>query len=275
MCFLCQIRTTTCVLLFLFTSLGVCSGGFGNPVTDDVKRVKKLCWSGVCWVLLNIYPLEQSLRELARVFGAISSNKDNIMIFITMLQNLRFQFDHEELEATMQVFKCHYRAVKWPSGLYFDYIRDILNSATHQEGGFRCVPPSCPAPTTPGKKHAPTHSIHSAPTYSIHKSLPHRGESAVPAFDPSHSMCVPHCVGGKLTMWMACSGCMTVSGPEDLQGMQTLVPAQHYYYASKSTLQLIIKCVSTHQQTNMVQAHQDRREEGTSKPIPPQETKKI
>uniref|UniRef100_A0A674B018 Kit ligand n=1 Tax=Salmo trutta TaxID=8032 RepID=A0A674B018_SALTR len=174
MCFLCQIRTTTCVLLFLFTSLGVCSGGFGNPVTDDVKRVKKLCWSGVCWVLLNIYPLEQSLRELARVFGAISSNKDNIMIFITMLQNLRFQFDHEELEATMQVFKCHYRAVKWPSGLYFDYIRDILNSATHQEGGFRCVPPSCPAPTTPGKKHAPTHSIHSAPTYSIHKSLPHR-----------------------------------------------------------------------------------------------------
>uniref|UniRef100_A0A8C7M4E4 Kit ligand n=1 Tax=Oncorhynchus kisutch TaxID=8019 RepID=A0A8C7M4E4_ONCKI len=130
--------------------------------------------SGVCWVLLNIYPLEQSLRELARVFGAISSNKDNIMIFITMLQNLRFKFDHEELEATMQVFKCHYRAVKWPSGQYFDYIRDILNSAAQGEGGFRCVPPPCPAPTTPGKKHAPTHSIDSAPTYSIHKSLPHR-----------------------------------------------------------------------------------------------------
>uniref|UniRef100_A0A674AXU2 Kit ligand n=1 Tax=Salmo trutta TaxID=8032 RepID=A0A674AXU2_SALTR len=185
-----NIRTTTCVLLFLFTSLGVCSGGFGNPVTDDVSRLMLLKHnipkgynisihylpkerSGVCWVLLNIYPLEQSLRELARVFGAISSNKDNIMIFITMLQNLRFQFDHEELVMPV-IFKCHYRAVKWPSGLYFDYIRDILNSATHQEGGFRCVPPSCPAPTTPGKKHAPTHSIHSAPTYSIHKSLPHR-----------------------------------------------------------------------------------------------------
>ncbi|CDQ93371.1 unnamed protein product [Oncorhynchus mykiss] len=166
MCFLCQIRTTTCVLLFLFTSLGVCSGGFGNPVTDDVSKLILLKHnvpkdynisihyipkerSGVCWVLLNIYPLEQSLRELARVFGAISSNKDNIMIFITMLQNLRFKFDHEELEATMQVFKCHYRAVKWPSGQYFDYIRDILNSAAQGEGGFSCVPPPCPAPTTP------------------------------------------------------------------------------------------------------------------------------
>uniref|UniRef100_A0A8C8CHM3 Kit ligand n=1 Tax=Oncorhynchus tshawytscha TaxID=74940 RepID=A0A8C8CHM3_ONCTS len=129
--------------------------------------------SGVCWVLLNIYPLEQSLRELAQVFGAISSNKDNIMIFITMLQNLRFKFDHEELVMPV-IFKCHYRAVKWPSGQYFDYIRDILNSAAQGEGGFRCVPPPCPAPTTPGKKHAPTHSIDSAPTYSIHKSLPHR-----------------------------------------------------------------------------------------------------
>ncbi|XP_045062875.1 uncharacterized protein LOC121580055 [Coregonus clupeaformis] len=160
-----KIRTTTCVL-FLFTSLGVCSGGFGNPVTDDVSRLMLLKhnipkdynismhyipkeMSGVCWVLLNIYPLEQSLRELARVFGAISSNKDNIMIFITMLQNLRFKLDHEELEATMQVFKCHYRAVKWPSGQYFDYIRDILNSAAQGEGGFRCVPPPCHAPTTP------------------------------------------------------------------------------------------------------------------------------
>ncbi|XP_070997731.1 uncharacterized protein [Oncorhynchus clarkii lewisi] len=169
MCFLCQIRTTTCVLLFLFTSLGVCSGGFGNPVTDDVSKLILLKHnipkdynisihyipkerSGVCCVLLNIYPLEQSLRELSRVFGAISSNKDNIMIFITMLQNLRFQFDHEELEATMQVFKCHYRAVKWPSGQYFDYIRDILNSAAQGEGGFRCVPPPCPAPTTPGSE---------------------------------------------------------------------------------------------------------------------------
>uniref|UniRef100_A0AAZ3SJK5 Kit ligand n=1 Tax=Oncorhynchus tshawytscha TaxID=74940 RepID=A0AAZ3SJK5_ONCTS len=246
MCFLCQIRTTTCVLLFLFTSLGVCSGGFGNPVTDDVSRLMLLVrysilnsTIGVCWVLLNIYPLEQSLRELAQVFGAISSNKDNIMIFITMLQNLRFKFDHEELEATMQVFKCHYRAVKWPSGQYFDYIRDILNSAAQGEGGFRCVPPPCPAPTTP------------APTYSIHKSLPHRvlfSLSGSEAQDHEQTrsrgsllslLPIPVTACVFLIVWAV------MSGPEHLQGMLTLVPAQHYYYTPKSKFQLIIKCVST------------------------------
>uniref|UniRef100_A0A674AZI2 Kit ligand n=1 Tax=Salmo trutta TaxID=8032 RepID=A0A674AZI2_SALTR len=231
MCFLCQIRTTTCVLLFLFTSLGVCSGGFGNPVTDDVSRLIRFSsffflQSGVCWVLLNIYPLEQSLRELARVFGAISSNKDNIMIFITMLQNLRFQFDHEELEATMQVFKCHYRAVKWPSGLYFDYIRDILNSATHQEGGFRCVPPSCPAPTTPGKKHAPTHISSSQ------------------------------------------SVLLSLSGSEAQDHEQTRSRGSLLSLLSIPVTACVFLIV-------WVVTHQDRREEGTSKPIPPQETKKI
>jgi len=48
-------------------------------------------------VVLNIYPLEQSLRKLASMFGAISSNKENIIIFIAMLKSLRFTFDHEEL----------------------------------------------------------------------------------------------------------------------------------------------------------------------------------
>ncbi|XP_010885485.1 uncharacterized protein LOC105020288 isoform X2 [Esox lucius] len=166
-----QIRTTTCVILFLLTSFGICSGGFGNPVTDDVSRLLLLLknnipkdykipinhipknMSGVCWFLLNIYPLEQSLRELAQVFGAISSNKDNIMLFITMLQNLRFKFDHEELEVTMQMFKCHYREVKWPTGQYFDYVRAILNSAGKGKGGFRCAPPPCPAPSSaPGSE---------------------------------------------------------------------------------------------------------------------------
>lgn len=47
--------------------------------------------------MLNIYPLEQSLRKLANMFGTISSNKENIVVFIAMLKNLRFTFDHEEL----------------------------------------------------------------------------------------------------------------------------------------------------------------------------------
>jgi hypothetical protein len=47
--------------------------------------------------VLNIYPLEQSLCKLATMFGALSSNKENIIVFIAMLKSLRFTFDHEEL----------------------------------------------------------------------------------------------------------------------------------------------------------------------------------
>ncbi len=58
--------------------------------------------AGTCWVVLNIYPLEQSLRKLANMFGAISSNKDSIIVFIAMLKSLRFTFDHEELVSSQQ-----------------------------------------------------------------------------------------------------------------------------------------------------------------------------
>ena len=43
---------------------------------------------------------------------------------------------------------------------------------------------------------------------------------------------------------------------------------------STSTLQGLKWCPH-HQQTNVVQAHQDSREAGTTKPVPPQETEKI
>ncbi|XP_046873710.1 uncharacterized protein LOC124466080 isoform X1 [Hypomesus transpacificus] len=153
---------TICVLLCLFLSLECCSGVSGNPITNDVSRLlllkqnipknyeipihyipKELC--GMCWVILNSYPLEQSLKDLAQMFGAISSNKDEIIIFITMLQSLRLQLDHEELEATMQVFQCHYREEEWLSGQYFDYVRELLDSAAHMAREFRCKPPPCPA----------------------------------------------------------------------------------------------------------------------------------
>ncbi|XP_070710292.1 uncharacterized protein [Pempheris klunzingeri] len=155
-----KILKAPCLLLSLFTSLNLCSGKFGAPITDDVSKLSLLKQNipsdyeipvsyipqevaGTCWVVLNIYPLEQSLRKLASMFGAISSNKENIMVFIAMLKSLRFTFDHEELETAMQVFQCHYQEGSLMSGLYFDYIKDILHAASQGTSGFTCKPPPC------------------------------------------------------------------------------------------------------------------------------------
>lgn len=62
-------------------------------------------------MVLNIYPLEQSLRKLADMFGAISSNKENIIVFIAMLKSLRFTFDHEELVGNQQLKKLEYNKI--------------------------------------------------------------------------------------------------------------------------------------------------------------------
>lgn len=149
-------------------------------------------------MVLNIYPLEQSLRKLASRFGAVSSNRENTIVFIAMLKSLRFTFDHEELvsnprglckkgasasafggkecaillgacncilelfqgrlssrfpqETTMQVFQCHYQEERLMSGLYFDYIKDVLHAASQGASGFSCKPPSCLNPRqTPGR----------------------------------------------------------------------------------------------------------------------------
>ncbi|KAM9846051.1 uncharacterized protein ACBR49_011015 [Aulostomus maculatus] len=77
------------------------------------------------------------------MFGTISSNKENIIVFIAMLKSLRFTFDHEELETAMQVFQCHYQDGSLMSGLYFDYIKDVLNTAAQGTSGFSCKPPPC------------------------------------------------------------------------------------------------------------------------------------
>ncbi|XP_029969259.1 uncharacterized protein LOC115404173 [Salarias fasciatus] len=155
-----KILKAPCLLLSLVTSLNLCSGKFGAPITDDVTKLTILKQNipsdyeipisyipkevgGSCWVVLNIYPLEQSLRNLANMFGAISSNKENIIVFIAMVKSLRFTFDHEELETAMQVFQCHYQEGSLLSGLYFDYIKDILHTATQGTSGFSCKPPPC------------------------------------------------------------------------------------------------------------------------------------
>lgn len=36
------------------------------------------------------------------MFGAISSNREGIIVFIAMLKSLRFTFDHEELVSNQQ-----------------------------------------------------------------------------------------------------------------------------------------------------------------------------
>ncbi|XP_049617249.1 uncharacterized protein [Syngnathus scovelli] len=155
-----KIFKAPCVLLSLFTSLNLCCGKFGTPITDDVSKLSLLKQNipsdyeiplhyiprevaGACWVVLNVYPLEQSLRNLANMFGAVSSNKENILVFIAMLKSLRFTFDHQELETAMQVFQCHYQEGRFKNELYFDYIEELLHVAGHEASSFSCKPPPC------------------------------------------------------------------------------------------------------------------------------------
>ncbi|KAM3587904.1 uncharacterized protein V6R79_016671 [Siganus canaliculatus] len=155
-----KILKAPCLLLSLFTSWNLCAGKYSTPITDDVSNLSLLKQNipsdyeipvsyipkevaGSCWVVLNIYPLEQSLRKLANMFGAISSNKEHIIVFIAMVKSLRFTFDHEELETAMQVFQCHYREGSLMSGLYFEHVKDILHAASQETSGFACKPPPC------------------------------------------------------------------------------------------------------------------------------------
>uniref|UniRef100_A0A4W4E912 Kit ligand n=1 Tax=Electrophorus electricus TaxID=8005 RepID=A0A4W4E912_ELEEL len=161
-----------CVLVLLFSGLVTCSGVLGSPLTDDVATLKTLRENipddyeipvhyiskdvgGACWLLLNLYPVESSLKTLALRFGNLSSNRENITIFITMLQGLRITVDSEELDAAMQVFKCHYQSGKWSTRRYFDHVEEVLKASTSTPHQFHCTPPPCdvtPAPPrTPGQ----------------------------------------------------------------------------------------------------------------------------
>ncbi|TKS90885.1 hypothetical protein D9C73_025018 [Collichthys lucidus] len=97
------------------------------------------------------------------MFGAISSNKENIIVFISMLKSLRFTFDHEELETAMQVFQCHYQEGHLMSGLYFDYIEDVLQTASEGTSGFSCKPPPCNARQPGGQEKGREYSWSRAP----------------------------------------------------------------------------------------------------------------
>uniref|UniRef100_A0AAY4D6I7 Kit ligand n=1 Tax=Denticeps clupeoides TaxID=299321 RepID=A0AAY4D6I7_9TELE len=155
-----QIGESPCVLLLLFSSLVASDGEGRTPVTDDVATLNLLKenipkdyripihyipkeLAGQCWLQLNIYPVERSLSQLASKFGNLSTNRENITIFITMLQGLRLMIDDEE-------------RVTWATGPYFDYIKEFFGAAAKTPGKLSCVPPPCPRPSQSptGLRHA-------------------------------------------------------------------------------------------------------------------------
>ncbi|XP_053719954.1 uncharacterized protein LOC128758130 [Synchiropus splendidus] len=149
-----------CLLLSLLTSFKLCCGKFGTPITDDVSNLSLLAQNipsdyqiplteiprevaGSCWVVLNVFPLEQSLQRLAGMFGEASENQENILVFVAMLKSLRFTLDHEDVEAAMQLFRCHYQQRHLLSSIYFDRLRSLLLAATEETPQFTCRPPPC------------------------------------------------------------------------------------------------------------------------------------
>ncbi|KAJ8395710.1 hypothetical protein AAFF_G00029470 [Aldrovandia affinis] len=160
-----KIWISACVYLLFSATFVACLSGIGNPITDDVNAVLFLKQNipkdykipiryipkeegGNCWVELNVYHLEESLKALAQMFGNISSNRDNITIFVQMLQDVRYRIG-SALEFTMQDFECHYREDKWQTEHYFEYVENFLNAARHRAGREDCESPPCPTTTAP------------------------------------------------------------------------------------------------------------------------------
>lgn len=158
-----KIWIRTCVHLLLYITVAAYSSEIGNPITDDIKKISLLKQnipkdykitikylpkevSGTCWVNLNVFHLEESLKVLAQKFGNISSNKDNIGTFVEMLREMRFHIAHT-LEDDMQQFECHYREEKWLTGRYFKFVEDFFNTANSSREEAGCDSPPCPTTT--------------------------------------------------------------------------------------------------------------------------------
>ncbi|XP_066506138.1 kit ligand a [Hoplias malabaricus] len=158
-----KIWIRTCVHLLLYITVAAYSSEIGNPITDDIKKISLLKQnipkdykitlyylpknvSGMCWVKLNVFHLEESLKLLAQKFGNISSNKDNIGTFVQMVREIRFHIGHV-LEDAMLEFQCHYREEMWLTEPYFEFVEDFFNTANSSRVNVDCEPPPCP--TTP------------------------------------------------------------------------------------------------------------------------------
>uniref|UniRef100_A0A8C1Z5I4 Kit ligand n=1 Tax=Cyprinus carpio TaxID=7962 RepID=A0A8C1Z5I4_CYPCA len=139
------------------------SSEIGNPITDDIKKISLLKQnipkdykitlryipkevSGMCWVKLNVFHLEVSLKGLAQKFGNISSNKDNIGTLVQILQEMRYHIGHG-LEDSMLEFDCHYVNEMWLTAKYFEFVEDFFNTANSSRDVEDCEPPPCPTST--------------------------------------------------------------------------------------------------------------------------------
>uniref|UniRef100_A0A3Q0RH66 Kit ligand n=1 Tax=Amphilophus citrinellus TaxID=61819 RepID=A0A3Q0RH66_AMPCI len=161
-----------CVHFLLFITLGVHSDRLHvNPVTDDLIKLSFLVrtaiklyllysvcafyvvylliffQAGMCWMRLNIFYLETSLEDLSQKFGNISSNKNDINIFIHILQELRVKMPH--LDDIMFDFECHYKREGWDTNKYFDFVEDLLTAAQNEEDSDECDVPPCPTSPYP------------------------------------------------------------------------------------------------------------------------------
>lgn len=160
-----KIWIRVCVQLLLLIVFGGQALEFdGNPVTDDILKLNILRQNipkdykipvhyipreegGMCWVKLNIFYLEESLKDLSHKFGNISSNRKDISIIIEMLQGSRIKMG--SLEPIMFDFQCHYREERWPTARYFDFVKDFLTAAQLKEYSDDCEPPPCPTTLQP------------------------------------------------------------------------------------------------------------------------------
>lgn len=161
----------------------------GNPVTDDILKLNILRQNipkdykipvhyipreegGMCWVKLNIFYLEESLKDLSHKFGNISSNRKDISIIIEMLQGSRIKMG--ALEPIMFDFQCHYREERWPTARYFDFVKDFLTAAQLKEYSDDCEPPPCPT-TQRAATTATAQQIHSpGSTQSMSEACPQK-----------------------------------------------------------------------------------------------------
>uniref|UniRef100_A0A671PSC6 Kit ligand n=1 Tax=Sinocyclocheilus anshuiensis TaxID=1608454 RepID=A0A671PSC6_9TELE len=153
----------TCVHLLLYMTVAAYSSELGNPITDDIKKISLLKQnipkdykitlryipkevSGMCWVKLNVFHLEVSLKGLAQKFGNISSNKDNMGTLVQILQEMRYHIGHG-LEDSMLEFDCHYVNEMWLTAKYFEFVEDFFNTANSSRDVEDCEPPPCPTST--------------------------------------------------------------------------------------------------------------------------------